>query len=61
MSRAESVASEALDSILCRIETCKAKLTSDDVDMQTQLATADLIEKLAKAAVAVKQLEKIDS
>eukprot|EP00934_Nitzschia_sp_Nitz4_P002837 Nitzschia sp. Nitz4//scaffold139_size61406//21186//24205//NITZ4_006453-RA/size61406-snap-gene-0.10-mRNA-1//-1//CDS//3329535831//2827//frame0 len=59
-SRAESVATEALDSILDRIERAKAKLLRDDISVQEQVDTANLIEKLAQAAVAVKALEKLD-
>ena len=63
-SRAESVASEALEAILTRIEDCKDQLnmrpdsmTSQDVAKQGEMAA--LIEKLASAAVAVKKLEEI--
>ena len=63
-SRAESVASEALEAILTRIEDCKDQLnmrpdsmTSQDVAKQVEMAA--LIEKLASAAVAVKKLEEI--
>lgn len=59
-SRAESVASEAIDTILDKIETAKAKLLRDDISIQEQLQAANLIEKLAQAAVAVKALEKLD-
>lgn len=60
MSRAESVATDALDSILDRIDAAKATLLRDDVTVREQLEAANLIEKLAQAAVAVKALEKID-
>jgi hypothetical protein len=60
MSRAESVATDALDTILDRIDAAKATLLRDDVTVQEQLAAASLIEKLAQAAVAVKALERID-
>lgn len=59
MSRAESVATDALDTILDRIDAAKATLLRDDVTVQEQLAAASLIEKLAQAAVAVKALERI--
>ena len=60
MSRAESVATDALDTILDRIDAAKATLLRDDVTIQEQLAAASLIEKLAQAAVAVKAMEKMD-
>jgi hypothetical protein len=60
MSRAESVASQALDTILDRIDAAKATLLRDDVTVKEQLEAANLIEKLAQAAVAIKTLEKID-
>jgi uncharacterized Zn finger protein (UPF0148 family) len=60
MSRAESVASEALDSIYVRIEECKKKLMDPKNSIQDQLATADLMEKLAKAAVAMKAMETLE-
>jgi uncharacterized Zn finger protein (UPF0148 family) len=59
MSRAETVASETLDSILTRIDQCKTILLSEDADVESQLEAANLIEKLAQAAVAVKKLEDI--
>ncbi|KAG7337904.1 hypothetical protein IV203_022434 [Nitzschia inconspicua] len=60
MSRAESVASDALESIYIRIDQCKAKLMDPNHTMEEQLATADLLEKLAKAAVAIKAMETIE-
>ncbi len=60
MSRAESVATDALDSILDRIDAAKAILLRDNVSIHEQLAAASLIEKLAQAAVAVKNLERMD-
>lgn len=60
MSRAGTVASETMDSILSRIEDCKAMLMDPDVDVETQAETANLIEKLAKAAVAVRKMEELD-
>ncbi len=60
MSRAESVASEALDSIYVRIDECKKKLMDPKNSIQDQLVTADLMEKLAKAAVAMKAMETIE-
>lgn len=60
MSRAESVATDALDSILDRIDAAKAILLRDDITVKEQLEAANLIEKLAQAAVAVKALERID-
>jgi hypothetical protein len=59
MSRAESVATDALDSILDRIDAAKATLLRDDITVREQLEAANLIEKLAQAAVAVKALERI--
>lgn len=60
VSRAESVATEAIDTILDKIETAKAKLLRDDISVKEQMDAAALIEKLAQAAVAVKALEKLD-
>lgn len=60
MSRAESVASDALESIYIRIDQCKAKLMDPKNSIEEQLATADLLEKLAKAAVAMKAMESIE-
>lgn len=60
MSRAESVASDALESIYFRIDQCKAKLMDPQNTIEEQLATADLMEKLAKAAVAMKAMETIE-
>lgn len=60
VSRAGTVASETMDSILSRIEDCKAMLMDPDVDVETQAETANLIEKLAKAAVAVRKMEELD-
>ena len=62
-SRAESVASDALDAIHSRIEECKASLVSRDADgahdIAKQVEMAGLIEKLASAAVAVRKLEEM--
>ena len=62
-SRAESVASDALDAILSRIEECKASLVSPGAagaqDIAKQVEMAGLIEKLASAAVAVRKLEEM--
>ncbi|KAL3908104.1 MAG: hypothetical protein SGARI_003214 [Bacillariaceae sp.] len=60
MSRAESVASDALESIYVRIDQCKAKLLDPKNTIEEQLATADLMEKLAKAAVAMKAMENLE-
>ena len=57
MSRAETVASQTLDSLLNRIEECKTKLLDPNIDPVQQAETAKLIEQLASAAMAVKQLE----
>ena len=59
-SRASSVASETLDSILCRIEECKEVLLDPETNSEKQSETAALIEKLAAAAVAMKKLEDMD-
>jgi hypothetical protein len=56
---AKTVGTETLDSILIRIEQCKTTLQSGDTDVPSQLAAANLIEKLAQAAVAVKKLEDL--
>ena len=61
-SKAESVASEALDAILDRMEQCKAALVPKDgepFDINKQMQVANLLEKLASAAVAVKKLEEL--
>lgn len=60
VSRAESVASDALDCILDQIELSKTRLANEDLSLKDQLATAETIEKLATAAVAMKKLEKLD-
>jgi hypothetical protein len=60
VSRACTVASQTMDSILSRIEDCKEKLMDPNSDVETQLESANLIERLAKAAVAVKKLEDLD-
>ena len=60
MSRAESIASDVLESIYVRIEQCKAKLLDPNNSMEDQLATADLMEKLARAALAMKAIETIE-
>mmetsp|Transcript_52635 Transcript_52635/g.127579 ORF Transcript_52635/g.127579 Transcript_52635/m.127579 type:complete len:991 (+) Transcript_52635:182-3154(+) len=57
-SRASTVASDALESIYVRIDECKAKLMDPTNSITDQLATADLLEKLANAAVAVRNMEK---
>jgi hypothetical protein len=66
VSRAETVASQALEAILGRIEDAKASLLShtfhprlskEDIESQSEMAT--LIEKLASAAVAVRRLEEM--
>ena len=58
-SRAETVASATLDSILTRIEDCKATLLDPNTDVVKQAETAKLIEQLASAAMAVKRLETL--
>jgi len=57
-SLAKTVASDALGAILGRIEAAKAELMSPSSDINQAKDTADLIEKLASAAVAVKNLEE---
>ena len=62
-----SVATQTLQSIMMKIDECKAQLSQpvnlndDDASVAASIAhqveAADLIEKLASAAVAVKQLE----
>ena len=62
-SRAESVASDALDAILSNIEECKASLVSPGAAgaqaIATQVEMAGLIEKLTSVAVAVRKLEEM--
>lgn len=55
------MASDALESIYAKINQCKAKLMDPTNTIDDQLAAADLIEKLAKAAVAVRAMEKLDA
>jgi len=57
-SRAESVATDALSAILDRIEDCKSTLQSSH-DIMEQVEMANLIEKLASAAVGLKKLEEM--
>ena len=59
-SRSFSTASMSLDNILTKIENCKATLMDDDISVDQQVAAAELIEKLSKAALAVKNLEDMD-
>lgn len=57
-SRAETVATEALDAILDRMGECRSVLTkSTDIAQQKEMAS--LIEQLASAAVAVKKMEEM--
>lgn len=57
-SRAETVATEALDAILDRLGECRSVLTkSTDIAQQKEMAS--LIEQLASAAVAVKKMEEM--
>ena len=60
VSRASSVASDALESIYDRIDQCKKMLMDPSNNLDEQIATAALLEKLAQAAVAVKELEYIE-
>ena len=59
-SRSFSTASMSLDNILTKIENCKATLMDDDISVDQQVAAAELIEKLSKAALAVRSLEDMD-
>jgi uncharacterized Zn finger protein (UPF0148 family) len=58
VSRASSVASEALESIYAKIDQCKVTLMDATNTIDDQLAAADLLEKLAKAALAVRAMER---
>ena len=60
VSRASSVASDALESIYDRIDQCKKKLLDPRSNLDEQIATAALLEKLAQAAVAVKEMEYLE-
>mmetsp|Transcript_334 Transcript_334/g.795 ORF Transcript_334/g.795 Transcript_334/m.795 type:complete len:1201 (-) Transcript_334:141-3743(-) len=60
ISRASTVASEALDSIYYRIDLCKKKLLDPSNNLDEQIATAALLEKLAQAAVAVREMETFE-
>ena len=59
-SRASSVASDALESIYEKIEACKEKLMDPSNNIDEQIATAALLEKLATAAVAMKEMELLE-
>jgi uncharacterized Zn finger protein (UPF0148 family) len=59
-SRASSVASDALETIYDRIDQCKMKLLDPNNNLDEQIATAALLEKLAQAAVAVKEIEYLE-
>jgi uncharacterized Zn finger protein (UPF0148 family) len=59
-SRASTVASDALESIYDRIDQCKKKLLDPNNNLDEQIATASLLEKLAQAAVAVKEMEYLE-
>merc|ERR1719188_2275014 len=63
----DSVATEALEMLVKRVDQCKETLTltqkSDDgteSSIEKQKEVAQLLEKLAAAALAVKQLEDMD-
>jgi len=58
-SRASTVATEALESIYDRIDQCKKKLMDPNNSLDEQIATAALLEKLAEAAVAVREMEYV--
>jgi uncharacterized Zn finger protein (UPF0148 family) len=61
-SKAETIVMEALDTILLRIEECKAVLATTpqtEADFAKQMEMASMIEKLASAAVAVRKLEEM--
>jgi len=59
-SRASTVASLALETIYERIDACKQKLLDPSNNIDEQIATASLLEKLATAAVAVKEMEQLE-
>ena len=59
ISRASTVASDALESIYDRIDQCKMKLLDPTNSIDEQIATAALLEKLAQAAVAMKEMEDV--
>lgn len=60
VSRANSVASDALESIYDRIDQCKLKLLDPNNTLDEQIATAALLEKLAQAAVAVREMDFLE-
>ena len=60
LSRASTCASDALESIYDRIDACKKKLLDPTNTLDEQIATAALLEKLAQAAVAVREMEVIE-
>ena len=57
MSNADSIASEALETIMKRIDDCKRNLIVSD-DPEYQASQAALLVKLSAAAVAMRQLEE---
>lgn len=64
----DSVATEALDMLVSRMDQCKNSLSSanrkkdddSESELKKQMEVANLLEKLAAAALAVKQLEEVD-
>lgn len=58
-SRASTVATQTLDTILGRIEMAKTILMDPRTDGKKQMETANLIERLASAACAMKKLESL--
>jgi len=64
----DSVATEALDMLVSRMDQCKNSLSSanrkkdddSESELKKQMEVANLLEKLAAAALAVKKLEEVD-
>lgn len=59
-SHAGTVGSEALESLYDRIDQCQKKLLDPSSNLDEQIATAALLEKLAQAAVAVREMEILE-
>jgi uncharacterized Zn finger protein (UPF0148 family) len=58
-SRAETVASQTIDSLLTRIEDAQMSLLAPGSSAKQQAESAQLIEKLATAAIAMRKLEEL--
>ena len=59
LSRIETVCSDALSAILDKLEDCKSTL-SRSTDIMEQVEMANLISKLASAAVGLKKMDEMN-